>query len=704
MTSLVLKAFRGEVPRLSDRLLDSNQATQSVDAKLWSGELRAWRAPLRVNNPTKAVTKKSIYRWGATPGADDDGLITGVSTANPTVITSASHGRTTGDRVFISATGVATIDDKTHTITVIDANTFSLDGVDGTGFSYTSGGHWFFENGYWFHWGTDVDAVKGPIAGDTVERTYFTGDGSYPKFTKSPNAVTGGTDYPMADFRLGIPAPATAPSAQLAAAKTGTVTGITLTSGFPVKITSTAHSLYTGYKVTFASVGGTTELNGNQYTITRVDANTFTLDNTDGANFTAWTSGGTWTQVCDVADQVSRHYVYTYVSPDGEEGLPSAPSGVISACPGQNISIADMATDPGGAYNLGSTATKRIYRTVSGSETFQFLAEVPITQTTYTDTKDDTELGEILPSVDWDEPPTDLHSIRMMPNGIAVAASKNEVCFSEPWQPHAWPIKYRLATDRDIVTVETFGTSVAVLTEGYPYLITGADLPTMTMEKLSSQQTCVSKRSVATWEGLGVVYASPDGLVSVGYDGVQVITENFLTRDEWQALKPSSILGFVVEGRYIGFYDNGTTQGGFIFDPAEGRAGWTQISTFATGGFYDILSDSLFLIINNYIERWDGGVRAGQTKQSYTWTSKKFQSPDPINLGVGQVFAKSYSDLTLEYFADGVSKKRIAVKSSAEFRLPGGFLADQHQVKLTGTDSVETVMLAESSEELRALG
>jgi len=40
-------------------------------------------------------------------------------------------------------------------------------------------------------------------------------------------------------------------------------------------------------------VVGTTELNDNTYKVTVVDANTFTLDDTDSDNFTAYTSGGT---------------------------------------------------------------------------------------------------------------------------------------------------------------------------------------------------------------------------------------------------------------------------------------------------------------------------------------------------------------------------------------------------------------------------
>ena len=68
--------------------------------------------------------------------------ITGATQASPVVLTVAGHGRTTGDVVMITSVGGMTqITDRLYTVTVVDANRISLDGVDGTGFSaYTTGG------------------------------------------------------------------------------------------------------------------------------------------------------------------------------------------------------------------------------------------------------------------------------------------------------------------------------------------------------------------------------------------------------------------------------------------------------------------------------------------------------------------------------------------------------------------------------------
>lgn len=76
------------------------------------------------------------------------GIISGVSLTNPCVITSDNFSLPTGSRVFISGIlGTTEINSAYYVITVIDSNTFSLDGIDATGFTpYISGGTWNLNN------------------------------------------------------------------------------------------------------------------------------------------------------------------------------------------------------------------------------------------------------------------------------------------------------------------------------------------------------------------------------------------------------------------------------------------------------------------------------------------------------------------------------------------------------------------------------
>ena len=73
-----------------------------------------------------------------------------------------------------------------------------------------------------------------------------------------------------------------------------TVTGCTLPSGNPVRLTVTAHPFSTGDSLYVADVGGITPSLDDTYDITKVDANTISLDGTDGDDYSGpYTSGGT---------------------------------------------------------------------------------------------------------------------------------------------------------------------------------------------------------------------------------------------------------------------------------------------------------------------------------------------------------------------------------------------------------------------------
>ena len=149
-----------------------------------------------------------------------------------------------------------------------------------------------------------------------------------------------------------------------AAASTDTavsLSAITLTSGVVVAITTSAvHSLTTGDNVTFASVGGTTELNGNDYAVTVTSTTTFTLDGTDGDDFTAYTSGGTvskynststaWKLMVETPLKLFEDKVRENVGTDSS-------SGVIDSSGDALVISSDSATRTKWYYSLRSSST-----------------------------------------------------------------------------------------------------------------------------------------------------------------------------------------------------------------------------------------------------------------------------------------------------------------------------------------------------------
>lgn len=67
----------------------------------------------------------------------------------------------------------------------------------------------------WCHWSEDVDVVKGLIADDTTERTYFTGTDVPRVFDNTLVDVGGNDQYPESSYKLAVPQPSTAPTAAI---------------------------------------------------------------------------------------------------------------------------------------------------------------------------------------------------------------------------------------------------------------------------------------------------------------------------------------------------------------------------------------------------------------------------------------------------------------------------------------------------------
>lgn len=247
-----------------------------------------------------------------------------------------------------------------------------------------------------------------------------------------------------------------------------------------------------------------------------------------------------------VADDTSKEtrYVRTTFANDWENE--SAPSPVSDAI---EVGLKDTVTITVGAVPSGRNISHwRPYRSNVGSETaaFEYVPSanalgVPIATTTLTDAIANSALQEVCPSTIWAEPPAALAGLIGMANGIHLGYFGRTLCPSESFTPYAYPIEYRLTVEHDIVGLCAWEQSAFVGTKGKPYFVSGADAASLTARVLDSNQACVSDRSICATH-LGPVYASPDGLCLARPEGVKVITAEHFTREEWQLLRPDSMI------------------------------------------------------------------------------------------------------------------------------------------------------------------
>lgn len=400
----------------------------------------------------------------------------------------------------------------------------------------------------------------------------------------------------------------------------------------------------------------------------------------------------------------SRSYIFTYISYYGEEGV---------NCDAEAAQVVDVHTDqtvvlnfppnPSGSYNL---LKKRVYRT-DANGTYRFVGDVGIATDTFSDAVLDVNLGEEIPTITFDAPADDVSAdhpegpmlgLVSMPNGIFAGFAGQTVFFSEAFQPHAYPDEYKLTVKSDIVALAPLNTGLLVLTKEKPAIIQGLDPSSMSMMEVDSSLSCVAKRSVVDM-GEFVMYSSPDGLVMATEGGLSLVTEQTFTRDQWQEYTPSSIVAFQWEGHYVAFYNNGTESKGFIFDPRGGKNSFVKLDFYATAGFNDLESDSLYLVVGGSLVVF----AEGSSNENFTWRGKKFYNPRPINPAVAKVECDSYSpNPTFKLYADGELKHTQTVTNSNTFRLPSGYKANEFEIELSGSVPINEVCVYESSEEIGA--
>ena len=446
-------------------------------------------------------------------------------------------------------------------------------------------------------------------------------------------------------------------------------------------------------------------------------------------------------------DTETRVYVYTYVNSFGEEGQPSEPV-TVTWTTGQTTTLTFPTFSVDAKYHIAGI---RVYRSFSSSiDASDYLlvnttADLATSTVTYADTIDYAALGEALATIGYDLPPDELRGILALPNGVMAGFLRNELCLSEAFQPFAWPERYRLTVDTEIVGIGAIGQDVVIVTKGEPHVATGSDPSNYTATKLPLPQAGTSKRAIIATGG-SVVYTSPDGLVEVTAGAPSVLTDRFFTRREWQALIPTTMRLAYHDNRILGFFkgyadDSGNTEtavvglaivglavvgvgdfqdraiagqaiagravagrvassyieGGFVFDPRSETSGWTELDYYADAVYIDLQRDALYLYVNGAIVKFDSSV----SRDSYTWRSKKFVLPYPTNLGAAIIDAVSYNDLTFNLYVDGELKATRAVVNREPFRLPSGFKGRDVEIELVGSDTVQRVHVSNTIQELR---
>ena len=445
---------------------------------------------------------------------------------------------------------------------------------------------------------------------------------------------------------------------------------------------------------------------------------------------------------------IARAYVYTYLSAYGEEGPPSDPTLVTGFVNGTwNLTwTAPVPNDQGIDRNITKT---RVYRTVTsagGVATYFLVGEFALPTVAYADTLTDVVVSSKaqLETFAWTGPPSDLQGLCAMPNGIIASWRNNELWFSEPYRPHAWPAAYVLTVPFPIVGLGIVGQTLVVCTTGYPMTASGVNPLYITTSTLTTFEPCTSRESIISAPE-GVYYASPNGLVLVNAGQATNVTRDLITADRWAELTPTKFKAARFNSAYYGFgatvggvFDSGAfeivdtfvdvdladSQNGVLVDTRDVRVAFNllQTSVNIVGVMNDAWSNDLFLIHDDklyFIDNKD----LNPDYDVYTWKSKIFHSPKKQNFGAMKIYFTVPSttpdqsavrnnalDQTLasdqygllRLYADDRHILTFELRESGQLiRPPSGFKAEWWQFEIEARVEISQIQMASTVKELQ---
>ncbi len=329
----------------------------------------------------------------------------------------------------------------------------------------------------------------------------------------------------------------------------------------------------------------------------------------------------------------TRAYVYTFVNIWGEESAPSPASdpqtGDITGT--WQLSALQTAYPIAGNYQVLDKI--RVYRTVTGTASvdYRFVAELDPPVASYNDSisVDQVSLNESLESLGWGLPPAGLQGIVNMANGIMVGFVGRDIYFSEPYRPHSFPPEYVLSVESDIVGIGVYQSGAVVCTTSNPYVATGIGPESVILARLDDVEPCQNFRSIVN--GIdGVMYASQNGWILVSQSGAFNLTRSLATRNEWRdSYFPQTAQCATDGSRILSFYN---LNQGWIFTPQEplgylvDLGGFTDVQSVQTDPF----TGETYLVSQDVVFLWNP---TNTTPLAYTWTSKVFELPEPVNMG-----------------------------------------------------------------------
>jgi hypothetical protein len=316
-----------------------------------------------------------------------------------------------------------------------------------------------------------------------------------------------------------------------------------------------------------------------------------------------------------------------------------------------------------------------------------------------------------LQSTLWDTPPVNAACLTNCGNGFFACAVDNEIQFSEPYRPHAWP--YNMLMPYKVIGMTAIEGGLLVTTTGGPSLVMGAHPANMSNPQLLFEQRGWSPTSMASLNG-AAIFASKDGLVSV-VGGVPSLKESMalFAREDWSrryAWRGTFLRLQEHDGALIGVldpeYQEGTTPpegvdvndlGNFMLRLDEAQGEYCRLDFDSP--VYSLTtvdaSDDMYIGTDTGIAVFGEGERLIKVWQ------RDFVFPKPVSFSACIVDVTE-DEAAIEIIGDDTYSYSRALNGREQFRLPPTRPCLRWTIRFTGKGTIRYAELGASFAELQA--
>lgn len=654
MASVKLTKFLGEAPKISSELLPDGVAQEAFNVKLYSGDLLPYRVPKEVDNTERSTEAKTLH---ALRDPSDDSLVW-LSWTDDVDIAIASDSDDNAQRFYYTGDGKPKVSDYALATNGSEpypvANGYyelglplptTAPSVSAASFTVVNSTHYERDSGNTatFYGNADHNLRTGNIV--TV-RNFGTSDEAKSFNAKNVEVTVTGDrtfEYFSSGDQTSKTANTTGRSDLAGNTQIRTYIYTWITPWDEESIPSTvSNELYIkeGQTVTVSSLPTAAPSGDNFVRGIRLYRSVASASATDYFLLaTLWfpTTIDTVKRTSNVAE-VALDYPHNFIVGDRFK-IKNCSTSSFNITDGEVTKVVDDYT-----FQFDQTATDVGETTVTAGTLYHDVSESLDDDARYwgdanynfTDDFLVSNLSTIIPSEEYDPPPENMKGLLTAHNNILVGFFGNQLCFSFPDTPHAWPEKYRLTFDADIVGIAAVAGYILVLTEEYPYQVSGNDPATMVSARIDTLYPCYSKQSIVNM-GYGVVWATHGGLASYSpTTGIDLITKFVHDWDTWnEALDPKTIVGHFYDGKYFGSHSAKS----FIFERDDKVGGFfVQIQYRFSAAYSDPKTGTMY-----YTEGSDGEIyewdNDGEILSPLEWKSKTIVTKDYLNLGAFRIIA-----------------------------------------------------------------